>query len=102
MSGRLIAATGRTSATRSATTLIARQYHQVPLRGLLRADTGIRATRRRMWLPGNSFHNAVAVRNASFGRFIPKLVVKFIRIPAMAGGVMIGGLAWVQYQATRT
>jgi hypothetical protein len=54
-----------------------------------------------MWFPGNSFHNAVAVRNASFARFLPRLVVKFIRIPAMAGGVMIGGLAWIQYQATR-
>lgn len=55
-----------------------------------------------MWFPVNSFHNAVIVRNASFARFLPRLVVKFIRIPAMAGGVMIAGLAWIQYQATRT
>lgn len=54
-----------------------------------------------MWFPVNSFHNAVIVRNASFARFLPRLVVKFIRIPAMAGGVMIGGLAWIQYQATQ-
>lgn len=55
-----------------------------------------------MWFPSNSFHNAVAVRNASFTRLLPRLMVKFIRIPALAGGVMVGGLAWIQYQATRT
>ncbi|KAJ8130863.1 hypothetical protein O1611_g2766 [Lasiodiplodia mahajangana] len=27
-------------------------------------------------------------------------MVKFVRIPALAGGVMVGGLAWIQYQAT--
>ncbi|RYP38488.1 hypothetical protein DL766_000905 [Monosporascus sp. MC13-8B] len=101
MSGRLIAAAGRLPATRPAVVRAARQYHQLPSGGLLRADAAIRATRRRMWLPGNSFHNAVIVRNASFARFLPKLAVKFLRIPAMAGGVMIGGLAWIQYQATQ-
>lgn len=101
MSGRLIAAAGRLSATRSATIRAARQYHQLPSGGLLRADGAVRAARRRIWLPGNSFHNAVISRNASFARFLPKLAAKFIRIPAMAGGVMIGGLAWIQYQATR-
>lgn len=100
MSGRLLAA-GRLPATRSATATAVRQYHHLPSGGLLRADASIRATRRRMWFPGNSFHNAVAVRNASFARFLPRLVVKFIRIPALAGGFMVGGLAWIQYQATR-
>lgn len=52
-----------------------------------------------MWFPGNSFHNAVIARNASFARFLPKLVVKFARIPAMFGGLVIGGVAWIQYQA---
>jgi hypothetical protein len=33
---------------------------------------------------------------------LPKLVVKFARIPAMFGGLAIGAFAWVQYQATRT
>jgi len=80
----------------------ARQYHRLPSGGLLRADAAIRATQRRMWFgSGNSFHNAVAVRNASFARYLPRLMVKFIRIPAMAGGVMIGGFAWVQYKAQR-
>ncbi|KAI1391074.1 dynamin family protein [Hypoxylon trugodes] len=101
MSGRLIAAVGRLPATRPAMVRAIRQYHHLPSSGLLRADTAVRATRRRMLFPVNSFHNAVIVRNASFLRFLPRLAVKFIRIPAMAGGVMIGGLAWVQYQATQ-
>ncbi|KAI1462284.1 dynamin family protein [Annulohypoxylon moriforme] len=101
MSGRLISAVGRLPAMRSASVRVIRQYHQLPSGGLLRADAAVRATRRRMWLPVNSFHNAVIVRNASFARFLPRLMVKFIRIPAMAGGAMIAGLAWVQYQATQ-
>lgn len=106
MSGRLIAtAAGRLPvAARVSTAQVAatRQYHQIPSGGLLRTDAAIRATRRRMWFrSGNSFHDAVTVRNASFARYLPKLVVKFVRIPAMAGGVMIGGFAWVQYQAQR-
>ncbi|KAI1424399.1 mitochondrial dynamin GTPase [Xylaria sp. FL1777] len=101
MSGRLIATAGRLPAMRSATARAVRQYHQLPSGGLLRADASIRAARRRMWFPVNSFHNAVAVRNASFARFLPRLVVKFIRIPALAGGFMVGGLAWIQYQATQ-
>lgn len=101
MSGRLIAAAGRLQSTRTAAIQAARQYHHLPSGGLLRADAAIRATRRRMWFPGNAFHNAVIVRNASFARFLPKLAAKLIRIPAMAGGVTIAGLAWVQYQATQ-
>lgn len=54
-----------------------------------------------MWFGGNAFHNAVIARNASFARFLPKLVVKFARIPAMFGGLAIGAFAWIQYQATR-
>ncbi|KAI2773467.1 dynamin family protein [Daldinia loculata] len=101
MSGRLIAAVGRLPATRPAMVRAIRQYHHLPSCGILRADAAVRATRRRMWPPVNSFHHAVIVRNASFARFLPRLVVKFVRIPAMAGGVMIGGLAWIQYQATQ-
>ncbi|KAJ3519385.1 hypothetical protein NM208_g14146 [Fusarium decemcellulare] len=56
-----------------------------------------------MWQGGNNaFHNAVAAkRNASFVRFLPKLMAKFIRVPAMFGGVAIGAFAWVQYQAAQ-
>ncbi|KAM0813645.1 putative Protein msp1 [Seiridium cardinale] len=101
MSGRLIAAAGRLPSTRSAATQAARQYHHLPSGGLLRADAAVRATRQRMWRGGNAFHNAVVVRNASFVRFLPKLAAKLIRIPAMAGGVTVAGLAWLQYQATQ-
>lgn len=48
-----------------------------------------------------AYHNAVLVRNASFARFLPKLAAKFIRIPAMFGGVAVGAFAWVQYQTIR-
>ncbi|CAJ2507647.1 Uu.00g088330.m01.CDS01 [Anthostomella pinea] len=101
MSGRLISAAGRLPATRPGLVRAVRQYHHLPSGGLLRADSAIRATQRRMGFSINSYHNAVIVRNASFARFLPRLVVKFVRIPAMAGGVMIGGLAWIQYQATQ-
>ena len=69
--------------------------------GGLQSEAAVRANRRRLWHTGKLFHNAVIVRNASFARFLPKLVVKFARIPAMFGGLMIGGIAWVQYQAIR-
>ncbi|KAH8663983.1 P-loop containing nucleoside triphosphate hydrolase protein [Xylariales sp. PMI_506] len=101
MSGRLIAAAGRLASTRSAAVQAARQYHHISTGGLLRADGAVRATRRRMWYGGNAFHNAVIVRNASFIRFLPKLVTKLVRIPAMMGGITVAGLAWVQYQATQ-
>lgn len=78
-----------------------RYLHRFPTGGLLRTDASIRATRRRMWFEGNAFHNAVTSRNASFGRFLPKLVVKLVRIPALFGGLAVGGFAWIQYQATR-
>ena len=46
-------------------------------------------------------HNVPAVRSISFVRIIPNLFMKFARIPAMFGGAMIAGLAYMQYQATR-
>ncbi|RPA95178.1 hypothetical protein L873DRAFT_1644804, partial [Choiromyces venosus 120613-1] len=46
-----------------------------------------------------SHSGAVAVRSISFARVIPKLVLKFARLPAAFGGAMIAGLAYVQYQA---
>ena len=70
--------------------------------GLQRLETTtMRAARRRLGFPVNGYHNAVAVRNASFVRMIPRLMLKFVRIPATFGGLMIGAAAWVQYQAIR-
>jgi len=82
----------------------ARPFHQRAgtAGGLLRSDAAVRAIRRRIWPEGYNFlHNAVAVRNASFVRLLPKLALKFARIPAMFGGAMIAGLAYIQYQAAR-
>jgi hypothetical protein len=42
-----------------------------------------------------------AVRTISFARVLPKLATKLIRIPAMFGGAMVAGLAYIQYQANR-
>ncbi|CAK7206959.1 mitochondrial dynamin GTPase Msp1 [Sporothrix eucalyptigena] len=79
-----------------------RHYHhqRMPVGGLQRLDiSSVRAARRRLGFPVNGYHNAVAVRNASFARLIPRIVLKFARIPATFGGLMIGAAAWVQYQA---
>lgn len=101
MSGQLLAGRLRTVARRANAASSTRYIHRHQTGGLLQADGSIRATQRRMWLGGNAFHNAVAVRNASFARFLPKLMLKFVRIPAMFGGLAIGAFAWVQYQANR-
>ncbi|KAF5017389.1 hypothetical protein F66182_10683 [Fusarium sp. NRRL 66182] len=100
MSGRLLAA-GLRPLSRRATIHPVRHLHRHPSGGLIQADATIRATRKRMWYGGNAFHNAVIIRNASFARFLPKLMVKFLRVPAMFGGLAIGAFAWVQYQATQ-
>ncbi|OKL55833.1 hypothetical protein UA08_08919 [Talaromyces atroroseus] len=67
--------------------------------GLLRVDNA--AVRGRAWPIGaSSIHNNVpAVRNISFARILPRLAVKLARIPAMFGGAMIAGVAYIQYQA---
>lgn len=58
------------------------------------------AGRRRAWpLGANAIHNVPAIRSISFARVIPKLALKMARIPAMFGGAMIAGLAYIQYQA---
>lgn len=41
------------------------------------------------------------VRHASFARFLPRLALKFVRLPAMLGGTAIAGVAWLQYQAAQ-
>lgn len=61
-----------------------------------------RGGRRRGWPWGAyAVHNLPAVRNASFTRVLPQLAMKLVRIPAMFGAAMIGGLAYLQYQATQ-
>ncbi len=81
-----------------------RHIHYTPTStagGLLRSETTVRAARQR-WVAGNlPFSNAVAVRNVSFVRLLPNLILKFARIPALFGGITIAGLAYIQYQATR-
>jgi dynamin-like GTPase MGM1, mitochondrial len=83
--------------------LLARHVNIVGNRtgGLLRVDNA--AVRGRAWPIGaSSIHNNVpAVRNISFARILPRLAIKLARIPAMFGGAMIAGVAYIQYQAMR-
>lgn len=69
--------------------------------GLLRLESVLRS-QRQTW-PNQIYRahsaGATTVRALSFHRAIPKLMMKFIRIPAAFGGAMIAGLAYVQYQA---
>lgn len=78
-----------------------RQFHQFPTGGIQRADLAARDLRRSVQFPAKLYHNAVMVRNASFVRLLPKLAIKFVRIPALFGGLMLGAAGWVQYQAIR-
>lgn len=78
-----------------------RQFHQLPTGGIQRADLAARGFRKSIQFPANAYHNAVIVRNASFARLLPKLAIKFVRIPALFGGLMIGAVGWIQYQAIR-
>lgn len=85
--------------------LLARHVHNAASRtgGLLRSDGSGAALRGRAWPVGaNAIHNNVpAVRTISFSRILPKLAVKLARVPAMFGGAMVAGLAYIQYQANR-
>ncbi|KAL8801533.1 MAG: hypothetical protein Q9182_004375 [Xanthomendoza sp. 2 TL-2023] len=75
--------------------------HQHPV---LRSPTPARFKyqRQRPWPFGsNAIHNVPAVRTISFYRSLPNLAVKLVRIPAMLGSAVIGGLAYLQYQATQ-
>jgi hypothetical protein len=85
------------------TGLLARHVHNAGARtgGLLRSEGGA-ALRRRAWPVGaNAIHNVPAVRSISFARILPKLALKMARLPAMFGGAMVAGFAYIQYQATR-
>ncbi len=66
------------------------------------SSTALRYGRRRAWPFGtSSVHELTVVRNASFARVLPSLALKLVRIPAMFGAALIGGLAYLQYQATQ-
>lgn len=87
---------------------VARRYmhhHPVSTAGGLHpthTSTAGRYGKRRTWPFGTySIHELTVVRNASFARVLPRLALKLVRIPAMFGAAMIGGLAYLQYQATQ-
>ncbi len=79
-------------------------HHQPGGLQLTRPTTATRYGARRRWPFGAyALHNlnVPAVRNASFARVLPKLALKLVRIPAMFGAAMIGGVAYLQYQAAQ-
>lgn len=68
--------------------------------GLLRIEP-TRMQRTQLWPSQIYRSHSNAIRAISFARFLPKLVVKFARVPALFGGATVAGLAYVQYQAQR-
>ncbi|KAI9795442.1 MAG: dynamin-like GTPase mgm1 [Piccolia ochrophora] len=103
MSGRVLSSRLPPLARRPPLRPAHRPYHRPvsAARGLLQINT-LPAVRPRSWPLGSaSLHNVPAVRNISFVRVLPRLALKLARIPAMFGGAVIAGLAYVQYQATQ-
>ncbi|KAL2266359.1 hypothetical protein VTJ83DRAFT_5711 [Remersonia thermophila] len=101
MSAQLRAVGALAPAARRVPLRAVRHFHRLPTGGIQLADPALPAFRRSLQFPANAYHNAVIVRNASFARLLPKLAVKFIRIPALFGGMMIGAVGWIQYQAIK-
>ncbi|KAK4137915.1 hypothetical protein BT67DRAFT_460387 [Trichocladium antarcticum] len=99
MSAQLRAAGAIAPLARRVTVRAVRQFHQLPTGGIQRVEIAARGFRRSVQFPANAYHNAVIVRNASFLRLLPRLAMRFIRIPALFGGLMIGVMGWLQYQA---
>lgn len=103
MSGRLVATRLATLARRTPL-LTPRLYttHTLPAGGLLRNEAGIRLIKRRPWPLGSyALHNLPATRSISFVRVIPKLVAKLATAGAAAGGAVLAGVSYIQYQAGR-
>ena len=104
---RVASRSARLARTSAVPVLGSRRYLHKPtvnVRGLSRHQLplNILNTRRRAWPCGtNALHNVPAVRAISFARVLPNLAVKLLRIPAMFGAAAIGGLTYLQYQATR-
>jgi hypothetical protein len=104
MSGRLVTARLATLARRTALHT-PRRYttHSLPAGGLLRNEAGLRLIKRRPWPLGSyALHNLPATRSISFARVVPKLVTKLATAGAAAGGAVIAGVSYIQYQAGRT
>ncbi|KAH8725879.1 P-loop containing nucleoside triphosphate hydrolase protein [Phaeosphaeriaceae sp. PMI808] len=101
MSGRLAVARLGTFARRTSLHT-PRHYttNTLPAGGLLRNEAGLRLIKRRPWPLGSyALHNIPATRSISFARVIPKLVTKFATVGAAAGGAVIAGVSYIQYQA---
>jgi hypothetical protein len=74
----------------------------LPAGGLLRNEAGLRLIKRRPWPLGSyALHNLPATRSISFVRIIPRLVGKFATVGAAAGGAVVAGVSYIQYQAGR-
>lgn len=104
MSGRLLTARLATLARRTALHT-PRLYttHALPAGGLLRNDAGLRLIKRRPWPLGSyALHNLPATRSISFARVVPRLVTKLATAGAAAGGAVVAGVSYIQYQAGRT
>ncbi|KAF2646182.1 hypothetical protein P280DRAFT_415193 [Massarina eburnea CBS 473.64] len=104
MSGRLISARlatlGRRTPSNTPRRLFNNTSTQLPSGGLLRTNAGIRLIQRRSWPFGSyALHNVPAARSISFARVIPKLVSKFATVGAAAGGAVVAGVSYIQYQA---
>ena len=94
----------RLARTSAVPVLGSRRYLHKPVGGLSRQQLPLNVlnTRKRAWPCGtNALHNVPSVRAISFARVLPNLAVKLLRIPAMLGAAAIGGLTFLQYQATR-
>ncbi|KAJ4342535.1 mitochondrial dynamin GTPase Msp1 [Ascochyta clinopodiicola] len=101
MSGRLATVRLATLARRTALHT-PRRYttHSLPAGGLLRTEAGLRLIKRRPWPLGSyALHNLPATRSISFARVVPKLVTKLATAGAAAGGAVIAGVSYIQYQA---
>ncbi|KAK4505641.1 hypothetical protein PRZ48_003606 [Zasmidium cellare] len=111
LSSRLASSVSRTAIARPSTPNVGTIYtsgalaakRSISHTALSRSGGVLRGWRqRRQWpLLANNIHNLPAVRHASFARVIPKLAMKLARIPAMFGAAMIGGMAYLQYQAAQ-
>ncbi|KAF2205654.1 hypothetical protein GQ43DRAFT_406911 [Delitschia confertaspora ATCC 74209] len=101
MSGRLIAGRLSPLARRAAVNTPRRPFYSTTgAGGLLRSDARLRLLKQRPWPIGSyALHNVPVARSISFARVIPKLVTKFATVGAAAGGAVIAGISYIQYQA---